>query len=142
MRTNGRRYTAAVLLASYLLACIGAWLHVARDSAYRFDSSHVATAHGLTHCAADQDRDTRQAIGRSAESTSWCCDDEHLPAPEHRSDDCNLCRFQLTKKSAEFLPVVTTFSTDCPERLLPDVPLRRVAQPRLTPDSRAPPKSN
>ncbi len=161
MLARRRRITAAVLLASYLLASAGAWLHsahrhvlercesadatlpcgcmqpdwfvksIAAASAAELNSSRLHLEAGDTACP------TLLITRRVTGPVAWI--GQSLPLPHHHHDDCIVCRFQLTKKLIQLAPLAEALSVACPEPIVLDPPQCPMIWLPASPESRAPP---
>ncbi len=122
-----------LLLASYVLASSFAWVHTAShgpggEAAPTAVQHSCCCAHHLTVPVSGIQSAQLRAAGTHRSG-----------APEHRHDECTLCRFQLAQKLIPFAPELVASTVVCPERADVEVPLVRVAALATTPDSRAPP---
>ncbi len=140
MTTRRRRITAAVLLVSYVLASAGAWLHTAQRYLQGADAAGVAMVPGAVDCGCGHHSSYLGRVTKTREiSDAARRMSQPVPHPRHHHDDCTVCRFQLTKKLVEFVPLAATLSGDCPEPVVLGAPLARVAPQLATSESRAPP---
>ncbi|MHB0958635.1 MAG: hypothetical protein ACYC0X_16195 [Pirellulaceae bacterium] len=134
-----RQLTAALVLASYLLASAATWLHTDHLHSASRGPSCGEKARCCSPCggfaeSTDPDGEQAHAVRRGIEGN------EESPGEHgHQGDRCLLCRFLVIKKWANSPAGPTVSSENLPQPVVQAIPAIRVALLQATPDCRAPP---
>jgi hypothetical protein len=137
MQALRRPITTVLLLASYLVASAGVWLHTTagcRVAPRDHDSCAARACCGVQHTHGGPS----QPVARADSATGWCADAPG-PSPDHDGDACLLCRFSVISQGMALSQQAAAPSPDVCRPVTTSPPSCAAADRQLTWCCRAPP---